>query len=45
MTDQPGSMIPAGFRNRRNWATSMTKTYKGNLYVGNEASALYGCEI
>ena len=45
VSDQPGSIIPAGFRNSRNWATSIIKTFKGNLYVGTATSALHGFEL
>lgn len=45
VSDSSGSMIPAGFSNRRNWATAIIKPFKGKLYVGTAASSLFGCEI
>ena len=40
VSDSSGSLIPAGFGHRKNWATSIIKSFNGKLYVGTAASSL-----
>lgn len=45
VSDAPGSVFPAGFGNRGNFATAIIQSFKDKLYVGTATSSLEGCEI
>ncbi|MCD6468262.1 MAG: hypothetical protein J7L32_03010 [Thermoplasmata archaeon] len=45
VSDQPGSMLPAGFGDKRNFAAAVIHEFKGDLYVGTAAGLMLGCQL
>ena len=45
ISDADGSILPAGFGFRKNFAIAVIKEFKGYLYIGTATSSLFGCEL